>query len=49
MFMGDRGNPVDDPTPVDLTVRPHTGQDARTVIRIEDPHRSGINIGDYFV
>ncbi|MFN9424433.1 HD-GYP domain-containing protein [Gemmatimonas sp.] len=48
LLMDDRGNLLDDPNPVDLTVRTATGQFARTIIRTEDPQRYGINIGDYF-
>jgi len=48
ILMDDRGNLLDDPTPVDLTTRSQTGQFARTIIRTEDPQRYGINIGDYF-
>lgn len=48
ILMDDRGNLLDDPTPVDLTTRSPTGQFARTIIRTEDPQRYGINIGDYF-
>jgi len=48
MLMDDRGNLLDDPTPVDLTTLSPTGQFARTIIRTEDPQRYGINIGDYF-
>ena len=44
----DRGNLLDDPSPVDLTVRTPDGQFARTIIRTEDPQRYGINLGDYF-
>ena len=44
----DRGNLLDDPSPVDLTVRTPEGQFARTIIRTEDPQRYGINLGDYF-
>lgn len=44
----DRGNLLDDPSPVDLTARTPEGQFARTIIRTEDPQRYGINLGDYF-
>lgn len=44
----DRGNLLEDPTPVDLTVRTPDGQFARTIIRTEDPQRYGIRITDYF-
>jgi HD-GYP domain-containing protein (c-di-GMP phosphodiesterase class II) len=48
ILMDERGNPVDDATPVDLTVRRDDGQFFRTIIRTEDPQKYGINIGDYF-
>lgn len=48
ILMDDRGNMLDDATPVDLTARTPTGQFARSIIRTEDPQRYGINIGDYF-
>ena len=48
LLTDDRGNLLDDPTPVDLTARTATGQFAHTIIRTEDPQRYGINIGDYF-
>lgn len=48
ILMDDRGNLIDDPMPLDLTVRAANGQFARTIIRTEDPQRYGINIGDYF-
>lgn len=48
LLMDDRGNLLEDPTPVDLTARTATGQFARTIIRTEDPQRYGVNIGDYF-
>jgi len=48
ILMDERGNPVDDATPVDLTVRREDGQYLRTIIRTEDPERYGINVADYF-
>lgn len=48
LLMDDRGNMLDDPSLVDLTVRTPAGQFARTIIRTEDPQRYGISIGDYF-
>lgn len=48
ILMDERGNPVQDGTPLDLTVRDTTGQFVRTIIRTEDPHRYGISIGDHF-
>ena len=48
LLMDERGNPVDDSTPFDLTVRRDDGQYLRTIIRTEDPERYGINVADYF-
>jgi HD-GYP domain-containing protein (c-di-GMP phosphodiesterase class II) len=48
ILMDDRGNRIDDPTPVDLSGRTPDGQFARSIIRTEDPQKYGISIGDYF-
>lgn len=48
ILMDDRGNRIEDPALVDLTVRREDGQYTRTIIRTEDPQRHDINIGDYF-
>lgn len=48
VLMDDLGNPTVGAMVVDLTEKDETGQYRRSIIRAEDPHRYGINIGDYF-
>lgn len=49
LLIDERGNTLSDTALIDLAARDSSGQYLRSIIRTEDPHRYGLNIGDFFV